>query len=199
MATATKQNYDPSRYSYYVTNELYEELVGAYRDWQRDELLIEDYPTRDQFRALLEREARLLDNLRYDDWLAMYVGEFIYWVPSTPNGGDPRSEIAVTFDDRRRTEDRIYRLNTGYAWSQAPPSRTVRTVSNVEVFRTDHPDTVMVRSNFIISEFWDNATRVLTGWNGHRCVKRDGKWQFHCKQVNLIDCDQSLRNPSIVL
>ena len=52
-------------------------------------------------------------------------------------GGDPRREIAISFDDRRRMEDRIYRLRTGYAWSQAPKSRTVRMISNVEVFATD--------------------------------------------------------------
>jgi hypothetical protein len=40
-----------------------------------------------------------------------------YWVPATPQGGDPRREVAILFDDRRRMEDRIYRLRTGYAWS----------------------------------------------------------------------------------
>jgi hypothetical protein len=29
---------------------------------------------------------------------------------------------------------------------------------------------------------------------------RDGEaWKIQAKQVNLIDCDQSIRNPSIVL
>jgi 3-phenylpropionate/cinnamic acid dioxygenase small subunit len=37
-----------------------------------------------------------------------------------------RREVAVTFGDRRRTEDRVYRFRIAYAWSQAPPSRTVR-------------------------------------------------------------------------
>ena len=91
---------------------------------------------RDEFRRLLEREARLLDQLRYDDWLAMYAPECVYWVPSTPQAGDPRREIAIMFDDRRRLEDRVYRLRTGFAWSQAPASRTVRLITNVEVFAT---------------------------------------------------------------
>ena len=128
---------------------------------------------RDEFRRLLEREARLLDQLRYEDWLAMYARECIYWVPSTPNAGDPRREISVMFDDRRRLEDRIYRLRTGFAWSQAPASRTVRLIANVEVFGTARDDARMLRSNFLISEFWGDETRVLTGWAGHR-VLRDG-------------------------
>ena len=88
----------------------------------------------------MEREARLLDQLRYEDWLAMYAAECIYWVPSTPNAGDPRREISVMFDDRRRLEDRVYRLRTGFAWSQAPASRTVRLITNVEVFSTARDD-----------------------------------------------------------
>jgi len=192
-------NHDPSRFSYYVTDAFYGELVEAYRDWQREDLIVADGATRDRFRMLLDREARLLDRFLYEEWLTLYVPEFAYWVPSTVEGGDPRSEIAVTFDDRRRTEDRIFRFRTGYAWSQAPPSRTVRLITNVEVFRTAVPTTMMVRSNFIINEFWDNETRMLTGWCGHRMMEKDGRWLIQCKQVNLIDCDQSLRNPSIVL
>jgi benzoate/toluate 1,2-dioxygenase beta subunit len=199
MNPTVKKNHDPSRFSYYVSDELYGELVAAYKDWQRDDLAVADVTVREQFRMILEREARLLDRFLYEEWLTLYVPEFVYWVPSTPDGGDPRTEIAVTFDDRRRTEDRIYRFRTGYAWSQAPPSRTVRLITNVEVFNTAVPTTYMVRSNFIINEFWDNATRMLTGWTGHRVMQRDGRWLIQCKQVNLIDCDQSLRNPSIVL
>ena len=77
----------------------------------------------------------------------MFTPECVYWIPSTPTGGDPRKEIAITFDDRRRLEDRVYRLRTGYAWSQKPKSRTVRMVSNVEVFDAGRTDTRMVRSN----------------------------------------------------
>jgi benzoate/toluate 1,2-dioxygenase beta subunit len=190
---------DPSRSSYYVTDALYRELIANFSDWQQDERAISDLAERDRFRMLLEREARLLDQLRYEDWIAMYARECIYWVPGTLKAGDPRREIAVMFDDRRRLEDRIYRLRTGFAWSQAPASRTVRLITNVEVFGTDLDDTRMVRSNFLISEFWGDETRILTGWAGHRCVLADGRWEIQAKQVNLIDCDQCIRNPSIIL
>jgi benzoate/toluate 1,2-dioxygenase beta subunit len=190
---------DPSRHSYYVSDAFYRELIANFTGWQDDARAIADVAERDRFRMLIEREARLLDQLRYDDWLALYTAECIYWVPSTPSAGDPRREISVMFDDRRRLEDRIYRFRTGYAWSQAPASRTVRLVTNVEVFSTARDDTRMVRSNFLISEFWGDETRVLTGWAGHRVVRDGETWKIQAKQVNLIDCDQSLRNPSIVL
>ena len=190
---------DPSRSSYYVTDALYRELIENFSGWQDDAYTVTDVAVRDEFRRLLEREARFLDQLRYDDWLAMYAAECVYWVPSTPKAGDPRREIAIMFDDRRRLEDRIYRMRTGFAWSQAPASRTVRLVTNVEVFSTVRDDARMVRSNFLISEFWGDETRQLTGWAAHRVVRDHAGWKIQTKQVNLIECDQSIRNPSIIL
>ena len=190
---------DPSRTSHYVTDALYRALIANFTDWQRDDVAVTDPAERDRFRMLLEREARLLDQLRYEDWLALFARECIYWVPATPNAGDPRREVAVMFDDRRRLEDRVYRLRTGFAWSQAPASRTVRLITNVEVFATDQGPVRMVRSNFLISEFWGDETRILTGWSGYRVGWQDGRWEIVAKQVNLLECDQSIRNPSIIL
>jgi 3-phenylpropionate/cinnamic acid dioxygenase small subunit len=191
--------HDPSLTSHYVTDAFYRALIEQFADWQRDECAVTDVAERDRFRALIEREARLLDQLAFDEWLEMYVPECVYWVPTTPQAGDPRREISISFDDRRRMEDRIYRLRTGYAWSQAPRSRTVRMISNVEVFATASADVRMVRSNFLISEFRPDGVRFLSGWCGHRLVAQDGRWLIAVRQVNLIDCDQNLRNPSIVI
>jgi benzoate/toluate 1,2-dioxygenase beta subunit len=190
---------DPSRSSYYITDEFYRALIANFTDWQRDERAVADPAEREQFRMLLEREARLLDQLRYEEWLELYAPECVYWVPATPNAGDPRREVAVMFDDRRRLEDRVFRLRTGFAWSQAPASRTVRLIANVEVFATDNEAVRMVRSNFLITEFWGDETRILSGWTGHRFVRHNARWEIQAKQVNLLECDQSIRNPSIVL
>jgi benzoate/toluate 1,2-dioxygenase beta subunit len=195
----TAATLDPSRGSYYVNDALYRELIANFSDWDDDTRAVTDLAARDEFRRLLEREARLLDQLRYDDWLAMYTAECIYWVPSTPAAGDPRREISVMFDDRRRLEDRIYRMRTGFAWSQAPASRTVRLITNVEAFFTARGDIRMLRSNFLISEFWGDETRALTGWAGHRVVRDGVGWKIQAKQVNLLECDQCIRNPSIIL
>lgn len=190
---------DPSRSSYYVDGDFYRTLIARFGDWQDDARIVNDYVERDMFRSLLEREARLLDQHRYEDWLKMFTPECVYWAPGRPDGGDPRTEIAVIFDDRRRLEDRIFRLCTGYAWSQAPRSRTVRLVTNVEVFSTAETNRRMVRANFLISEFWDNETRLLSGWFGYNLEHAGDGWLIQAKQINLIDCDQCIRNPSILL
>ena len=59
--------HDPSISSYYVNDALYRELVERFSNWQRDEFAVADAAERDRFRLLLEREARLLDQLRFDE------------------------------------------------------------------------------------------------------------------------------------
>lgn len=196
---AAQANSGATRYSRYVTDKLYSELVADFSDWQSEDRAVDDYRERDFFRRLVEREARFLDRRQFEDWLQLYTDECLYWVPSTPHGGDPRSEIAVMFDDRRRLEDRIFRLRTGHAWSQVPASRTSRIVSNVEVFGSGRDGCRMVRCNFSISEFWDGDIRSLAGWAGYRFYDVGGHWKISAKQVNLLNCDQCIRNPSIIL
>jgi benzoate/toluate 1,2-dioxygenase beta subunit len=177
----------------YVDDQYYDELVAGFNDWARPEFELTDLKIRDECRALLEREARLLDERRFDDWLALYAERCVVWVPAAEQPGDPRREVAIYFDDRRRLEDRIFRLRTGKAWSQVPPSRTVRMVSNVEVFRAGEKR--MVRSNLLLNEFRAGETRTLAAWCAHRLA--DGK--IEAKQINLLERDQSLRNPSALL
>ena len=74
-----------------------------------------------------------------------------------------------------------------------PPSRTVRLVTNVAVFATK--EKFMVRSNLLMTEFRAGETRSIAAWCAHRIA--DGR--IEAKQINLIDRDQSLRNPSVLL
>lgn len=189
---------DPSRSSWYVDDGFYQALVEGFAGFAREDRAVGDPAVVEACRQLLAREARLLDEGRFEDWLALYVPECLYWVPGTP-GGDPRREIAFAFDDRRQLEGRIYRLRTGHAWSQIPPSRTARLVTNVEVFSTPAGQDLMVRATFLVSEFRAGESRVLSGWYAHRLVRQDGAWRIAVKQVNLLECDRNLRNPSIIL
>ncbi len=191
--------HDPSLSSYYVGDDFYQALVENFSNWQSDEAEITDPTLRDSCRRLLEKEARLLDQDRLDDWLGLYAPECLYWVPASPQGGDPRREIAVCFDDRRRLEDRIFRLNNDFAWSQQPRSRTARLISNVTVYKTKIASDFMVRATFFTSETQAGDKRTYTGWYGHRIREQGDSWEILVKQVNLIDCDQNLRNLSVIL
>ena len=162
--------HDPSRTSFYVGNEFYQTLTESFKDWQIERLEVTDL-----------------------------VPECVYWVPATEPAGDPRTEIAVCFDDRRRIEDRIFRLQNEFAWSQQPRSRTARLISNVEVFSTENKNILMLRATFLITEFQAGDKRTYSGWYGHKIRYENDKWNIVAKQVNLINCDQILRNLSIIL
>jgi len=191
--------HDPSTTSYCVTDALYQNLVDDFSGWRETDREIVDPVFRDSCIRLLNREARYLDEYALEDWIGLYAPECIYWVPASEDGGDPRTEVAITFEDRRRLEDRIFRLRTDNAWSQRPVSRTVRLISNVEVFSTDEDDIYMFRSTFQTTELQDQDERVWSGWAAHRVADRGNSFEILVKQVNLINYDHNLRNPSIIL
>ncbi|CAN0446908.1 unnamed protein product, partial [Phaeothamnion confervicola] len=90
MTSAAIASPNPSRTSHYVTDDFYTAIVAQFAGWQRDDLTVTDLPARDRARQLLEREARLLDSHAYEDWLGLFTPECIYWIPGTPERGDPR-------------------------------------------------------------------------------------------------------------
>jgi benzoate/toluate 1,2-dioxygenase beta subunit len=190
---------EPALTSMYVTEGFYERLVANFADWQDEGRVIDDPTLLEACRAFLHREARLLDQHLYEDWLGLFADECLYWLPATPEGGDPRREVTVSFDDRRRLEDRIFRLGTGYAWSQIPVSRTVRLITNVEVFASDEDEVFMVRSNFLINELRAGEGRTLAGWCAHRMRRTGAGLKIEVRQANLIECDRNLLNPSIII
>jgi len=56
----------------------------------------------------------------------------------------------------------------------------------------------MVRSNLLITDFRSGDTRYWSAWCGHRLRGRADGYEIEVRQVNLVDCDQNLRNPSIL-
>ncbi len=88
-------------------------------------------------RAVVEflyREARLADEARYAEWLALWTDDGVYWVPATTDpDADPDKHISHIYDNRGRIETRIKLLQTGHRYSQEPASLMRRLISNIEV------------------------------------------------------------------
>ena len=72
----------------------------------------------------LMHEARLLDEAKFDDWLALFTADAWYWVPSEPNQDNPHDTVSLMYDDRRLLETRVRRLASPRMYSQEPRSRT---------------------------------------------------------------------------
>lgn len=94
--------------------------------------------TIDQVQAFLYREARLLDNQQWDEWLACYSTNVDFWMPAWDDDGeltrDPQTEISlIYYPDRSGLEDRIFRIRTERSSASVPLPRTMHQISNVEI------------------------------------------------------------------
>ena len=49
------------------------------------------------FEAFVLREARLLDEQRYAEWLELFADDGIYWIPTGPNQASPQIEHQLRF------------------------------------------------------------------------------------------------------
>lgn len=102
--------------------------------------------------AFLYREARLLDDRKFDEWLECYSAEAEYWMPAWTDDDalttDPQTEISlIYYANRKGLEDRVYRLNTERSSASTPEARTSHFIANVEVLAT-RADTVDLRYNW---------------------------------------------------
>lgn len=92
--------------------------------------------------AFLYREARLLDDGQWDDWLACYAPEARFWIPSWDDDGtlvqDPEREISlIYYPDRQGLEDRVFRIKTERSSATIPDTRTSHNIANVELEKTE--------------------------------------------------------------
>jgi benzoate/toluate 1,2-dioxygenase beta subunit len=141
----------------------------------------------------LIHEARLLDEARFDEWLALFTADAWYWVPSQPGQKSPRDTISLIYDDRRLLETRVRRLSSPRIYSQEPRSRTSRIVANVTVEETA-PDghACTVRSKFQLLEYRRNAQTAFAGTCFHRLVRAGDDIRIAWKRVDLVNCDAAL-------
>jgi phthalate 3,4-dioxygenase beta subunit len=100
-------------------------------------------------------EAQLLDERRLREWLSLLAADIRYCMPvtvTTARGSDARPDGAMDhFDeDRYSLGKRVERLEGDHAWTEDPPSRARRFVSNVQVAPIDGTDDVEVRSYVLL-------------------------------------------------
>ncbi|SJN14353.1 Benzoate 1,2-dioxygenase beta subunit [Halomonas citrativorans] len=105
-----------------------------------------------ELQAFLYREARLLDDREWDEWLALYRKDAEYWMPAWDDDDqltrDPHSEISlIYYPNREGLEDRVYRIKTERSGASMPEPRTTHQVTNIEILSQDG-DTVELRFNW---------------------------------------------------
>lgn len=127
-----------------------------------------DVLTLERVRAFLYREARLLDDRRFDEWIECYHPDAEFWMPAWDDNDeltdDPQSEISlIYYDNRGGIEDRVFRIKTDRSSATSlPEPRTGHNITNVEMLAKDG-DTVTVRFNWFTLYFRYNTTDTYFG------------------------------------
>ena len=137
----------------------------------------------------LFHEARLLDDRKLDEWLALWTPEGRYWVPRKQGQENPFDHVSLFWEDAMLREVRVRRVNHARNWSQQPPTYGSRLVGNVMVDGTDAEGRLIVRSTLHLTEYRTDE-RHLGATVYHKLVATEsGGWSIYMKRVNLTNCE----------
>lgn len=148
------------------------------------------------------REAKLLDDRRFGEWIALFTEDSRYVVPVRLNredGADWESH-SKAFDDTRQTlAIRVDRLGTEYAWSEQPPSRVRHFITNVITEPTEDPAEFIVRSNELVYRSRGDVTAsdLLSAQRVDRLRRTEGGWRIAHRWVALDQSTLSVHNLSM--
>ena len=166
----------------------------------------------------LYREARLLDDRRFHEWITLFTDDVRYWMSGRSNRYPKSSKAIAILDADRYVEDdqtmedelaildetketlagRVARLDTGMAWAEDPPSRTRHLIANIEIEPGDADAELKVYSNFIV--YRSRAETEQDFFVGARqdVLRRvDGAWKIARRKLVLDQNVLSAKNVSI--
>jgi benzoate/toluate 1,2-dioxygenase beta subunit len=186
----------------YFSMDWYSRIQGIVEFWKDLDEIPEEYLATDSDRQAAEKllftEARLLDQERLEEWLELYTDDTVYWIPADNEDLDPRTTTSWEMNDRRRLEERVERLATERAYSQAPTTRTAHLYTNIEVMSFGE-DVMHVLCKFMIQTSLVGNLTPRAGWNGFVLRKVDGEWRIAMKRISLFDADHPQENNSFTL
>src|SRR3954469_22958810 len=148
----------------------------------------------------LYREAELLDERRYQDWLALLANDIRYWRPMRRNikYGDaereftlPRSDINWFDEGKETLARRVKQIETGIHWAEEPVSRISHLVSNVQIVEAapSFADAreVAVKCRFLIyRNRVETETDILVGKREDLLRREGDEWRI-ARRTILLD------------
>src|SRR5262249_27621085 len=148
---------DPAKMTYqpeflYVDPAFYAQVKADVAAWDNPGPLL-GAPAALVVEQFLTLENRLIDTDRLAQRFELFTAGCLYWAAAGAAAADPTTQRSTAFDGRRRREDRIVRRRTGTACSQVPPSRTCRTISNLEVWESETPGEIRARCVVVTHEW----------------------------------------------
>jgi len=144
------------------------------------------------------REARLLDEKRFDEWYDLFADDGYYWVPAAPGQSDPHLQNSLAYEDKFLLKLRVERLKSPLAFSKQPESRCHHLLQLPEVEEADSAkDEYRLRTPFIYTETRGDESQRYAATAWHTLVRHEGSLKIRLKRVDILNCDAML--PSIQL
>jgi 3-phenylpropionate/cinnamic acid dioxygenase small subunit len=145
---------------------------------------------------LLAREASFLDERRWDEWVALFAPDCVYWVPTWTGEGkltaNPQTELSLMyFAGRGGLEDRIVRIRSGRSPAALPLPRTTHMVGNILALEKLQPQRLRLRSSWTCHAFFPlmDATHTFFGRAEYDLALRDGAWLI-AKKKTILENDR---------
>jgi 3-phenylpropionate/cinnamic acid dioxygenase small subunit len=152
-------------------------------------------PTDQELIDFVVREARLIDQQRFDEWLDLYADDAFYWMPLEWNQTDPRLTCSLMYEDKLLLSIRVERLKGARTFSQKPKSRCHHVL---QIPQVDSRDTAA--NNYVtwtpmhyLETRLDEQT-LYAAWATHHLSVEDGRLRIKLKRVDLINCDAAFGN-----
>ena len=141
------------------------------------------------------REARLLDEKRFDEWYELFTEDAYYWVPLVPGQTDPLAHNSLAYEDKLLLKLRIERLKLPTAYSQKPASRCLHVMQAPDV--EEALGGFLVRTPFIYTETRGDDSQRYAAIAWHTLVQSNSGLRIRLKKVEILNADAAL--PSIQL
>jgi 3-phenylpropionate/cinnamic acid dioxygenase small subunit len=139
------------------------------------------------------REAWLLDDRKFHEWLDLFTDDVFYFMPRRKNvtRRDLAREVtqvgdlAFFEDDKTYLTMRVARLDTGMAWAEDPPSRTRHLVGNLVVEPQDNGE-VQARTAFIVyKSHLETEQNLYAGSREDLLRQVNGTWKIARRTIVL--------------
>ncbi len=139
---------------------------------------------------LLYRQAEILDDKHWDEWLDLFTADGRYWAPVTEEQTAAEGVPNIFHEDLDLMRVRARRVNHPRAWSQKPPHKTCHVVSNVVVEQHDAATgDVVVRSKFHMAEFRRDQVRHFVGKYRHNLKHTKDGYRIALQRVDLVNAE----------
>lgn len=144
------------------------------------------------------REARLIDEKRFEEWYELFAEDGHYWVPASPGQPDALNHNSLAYEDRLLLRLRIERLKSPLAYSQKPASRCHHLLQTPEVEkRDDQRREYLTRTQLVYTETRGDESQRYAATAWHTLVRSGAGLRIKLKRVDILNCDAAL--PSIQL